>query len=265
MTPIKFEENIREKLQERELEPSADAWNKLNAKLDSNLNKKSKVVNVYWYSIAASIVGILIIASVFLNENKSKDSNEQLVVKENVSEKENIKQDSEDSFKQVTPQEIEKEQIASEEKIKENILSKVNIQNSKYKTSITKQPVNNQEEAIAVKINKGEEIEKKLIPEKVQFSKEELLLNTKVDEVVAKVQELKNNNTTITEKEIDALMANAQREIKTERILSGYKVDAAALLNDVEMELERSFRDKVFEALGDGFQIIRTAVVERNN
>ena len=86
-----------------------------------------------------------------------------------------------------------------------------------------------------------------------------------MDEVVAKVQELKNNNTTITEKEIDALMANAQREIKTERILSGYKVDAAALLNDVEMELERSFRDKVFEALGDGFQIIRTAVVERNN
>jgi len=265
MAPIKFEENIREKLQERELEPSADAWNKLNAKLDSNLNKKNKVVNIYWYSIAASIVGILIIASVFLNENKSKDSNEQLVVKENVSEKENIKQDSEDSFKQVIPQEIEKEQIASEEKIKENILPKVNIQNSKYKTSITKQPVNNQEEAIAVKINKGEEIEKKLIPEKVQFSKEEFLFNTKVDEVVAKVQELKNNNTTITEKEIDALMANAQREIKTERILSGYKVDAAALLNDVEMELERSFRDKVFEALGDGFQIIRTAVVERNN
>ena len=154
MAPIKFEENIREKLQERELEPSADAWNKLNAKLDSNLNKKNKVVNIYWYSIAASIVGILIIASVFLNENKSKDSNEQLVVKENVSEKENIKQDSEDSFKQVIPQEIEKEQIASEEKIKENILPKVNIQNSKYKTSITKQPVNNQEEAIAVKINK---------------------------------------------------------------------------------------------------------------
>jgi hypothetical protein len=265
MAPIKFEENIREKLQERELEPSADAWNKLNAKLDSNLNKKNKVVNIYWYSIAASIAGILIIASVFLNENKSKEGNKQLVVNENVSEKENIKQDSEDSFKQVIPQEIEKEQIASEERIKENILPKVNIQNSKYKTSITKQPVNNQEEAIAVKINKGEEIEKKLIPEKVQFSKEELLFNTKVDEVVAKVQELKNNNTTITEKEIDALMANAQREIKTERILSGYKVDAAALLNDVEMELERSFRDKVFEALGDGFQIIRTAVVERNN
>ena len=63
------------------------------------------------------------------------------------------------------------------------------------------------------------------------------------------------------------LLAKAQREIELQRILnnSNYKIDAAALLSDVESELERSFRDKVFDALGEGYQKIRTAVAERNN
>ena len=33
MAPIKIEDNIREKMQERELQPSADAWKQLEARL----------------------------------------------------------------------------------------------------------------------------------------------------------------------------------------------------------------------------------------
>ncbi len=42
-------------------------------------------------------------------------------------------------------------------------------------------------------------------------------------------------------------------------------MDATALLNVVEFELETSFRDKVFEALGDGFEKVITSVADRNN
>ena len=91
--------------------------------------------------------------------------------------------------------------------------------------------------------------------------------DSKVEEVVAKLREIQQTNKDITVEEVDALLANAQREIKNQRILfeATQKVDAAALLLDVELELERSFRDKVFDVLGDGFQKIRTAVTERNN
>jgi hypothetical protein len=34
MAPVKFEDNIREKLESREIEPSGDAWKRLSERLD---------------------------------------------------------------------------------------------------------------------------------------------------------------------------------------------------------------------------------------
>lgn len=52
MAPYKLEDNIREKLEARELKPSADAWSKLEAKLDTEQPKKKTVL---WYYVAASL------------------------------------------------------------------------------------------------------------------------------------------------------------------------------------------------------------------
>lgn len=86
-----------------------------------------------------------------------------------------------------------------------------------------------------------------------------------MDEVVASVKKLQQNDSEITIAEVENLLNNARRDIQTQRILNNPKVDAAALLQDVEWEIDKSFRDKVFDALGDGFQKVRTAVSERNN
>ncbi len=61
------------------------------------------------------------------------------------------------------------------------------------------------------------------------------------------------------------MLLKAQRDINSLKIVKNKKVDATALLNVVESELETSFRDKVFDALGDSFEKVRTAVAERNN
>ncbi|NNK21468.1 MAG: hypothetical protein HKP07_09175, partial [Flavobacteriaceae bacterium] len=42
------------------------------------------------------------------------------------------------------------------------------------------------------------------------------------------------------------------------------KVDALALLADVEEEVNRSFRDQLFEKLKDGYLKVRTAIAYRN-
>ena len=64
---------------------------------------------------------------------------------------------------------------------------------------------------------------------------------------------------------MEEMLNTARRDLQTQRILKSPKVDATALLQDVEWELEKSFRDKVFDALGEGFRKIRTAVIERND
>ena len=93
------------------------------------------------------------------------------------------------------------------------------------------------------------------------------MTNAKVAEVVEAVLALQVQNNTVTPEEIDALLAQANRDLANRRLLeqADGKMDPMALLNDVELELEQSFRDRVFEALGSGFDKVRTAVVERNN
>ena len=67
--------------------------------------------------------------------------------------------------------------------------------------------------------------------------------------------------------EIDALLNAAQKEIELKKLYNEAtnKVDANALLQSVEDDLERSFRARVFEMLRSGYQELKTAVAERNN
>ena len=94
---------------------------------------------------------------------------------------------------------------------------------------------------------------------------EDVFINSKVEEVVAQVKALQESENAVSAEEINSLLLKAQSEIHSREIINNKKVDATALLNMVESELETNFRDKVFEALGDGYEKVRTAVVERNN
>lgn len=273
MAPIKLEDNIREKLEARELKPSAEAWNKLETRLESKQPKrKSKT----WYYIAASFVGLLILSSLFFNRNTVEVKNE--VVKEN--HENNIDQQS-----KIIPENSNTEVVVSEDN-DEDALKKTTLRTESEKRQKSNQiqlknpsPKKSKidkkmgTEAIAksskVKKQNAEHIEKPIASntssKDLTKTEEDKLIDAKVEEVVASVKQLQDNNTEVTSAEVDVLLKNARREIQTERILKNPKIDATALLQDVEGEMERSFRDKVFDALGDGFNKIRTAVTERNN
>ena len=70
----------------------------------------------------------------------------------------------------------------------------------------------------------------------------------------------------ISEETIDSLILKAQQRIKITRALqkSNTTKAAMALLQDVEEELDQSFKDKVFELLKKGMVKVKTAVAERN-
>ncbi|OAB76048.1 hypothetical protein [Cochleicola gelatinilyticus] len=271
MEPIKFEDHLREKLEEREIQPSKDAWSKLEAQLGEE--KKSNIKG-YWWAIAAGFIGILIVSTVFFTKDASGINNNS-VVETNPSETNNTIDKVENKTEIVSEvnknNKVETETITTEkvQEVKATVRSQQRYatHNRKEKTEAapteTKPFVQNQS---AAKSSIASVTEQHIESGK-QESKETnntLFIKNKVSQVVAQVQQLQENNTMVTAEEIDVLLASAQREIATQRILRQPKVDAAALLEDVEMELEQNFRERVFEALGEGFQKIRTAVVDRN-
>ncbi len=281
MVPIKFEENIREKLQERELQPSKEAWIKLSDTLEKEPQKKKN--RRLLMAVAAGFVGVLLVVS-FLLDSKNNTNIDQIVVEDNITPQveEKITNDSniEESIVENTTGSMAEVETKREENFSENENSRknnrteivVNTQND-MNTLIEKDgtyheeiqtPVEDEVIHDSVAFNTKDE---KTVEEEPVKTKNDLFIDNKVKEVITAIEQIKKDKNMITADDIDALLNKAQRDISDNRILNSNdrKVDATALLIDVENELERSFRDRVFEALGNGFNKIRTAVVERNN
>ena len=70
MAPIKFEENIKEKLERRSLQTSVDAWQSLEQKLNA-ADKKRHKNKFWWFGIAASVIGLLFILQQFTSFDSS--------------------------------------------------------------------------------------------------------------------------------------------------------------------------------------------------
>lgn len=189
MAPYKLEDNIREKLEARELKPSSDAWEKLEAKLDAAKPKKKPVL---WYYMAASFVGFLILASIFFNRNTSEVSNQ--IVNETVEQQNSEKQ------LEVIPNNSKDEEIVSQESISEKVETIKPKEKDKLKTnSNTLKPLPQKKSEVDKKIQKSEmvanvsenEKENEIEKEKLILSEEEKHFNTKVEEVVASVKKFR--------------------------------------------------------------------------
>lgn len=256
MAPIKFEDNIKDKLENRRLNPSTDAWDKLSERLD-NQEKKKNNKPVWWLGIAASVIGVLFVVSQFIN--KVEDVIEPVIVD--------------------TPEKIENKQIeplvlSEKEQSQEELVDRKTHEKSEYKkilkekTAIINSMKANEPET-AVAINEIKKEEKDITNAKsIEVIKEELSFEEqKVKDLVAKVNALKDDNVTVTDADIDLMLLEAQKEIRLNKIINETTgvVDADALLQDVEADLDQSFRSKVFEAIKSSYSSVKTAVAQRNN
>jgi len=61
MAPIKFEEQLKDKLEKRSLQPSADSWAKLSERLDAQ-EKNSRSPWFWWMGIAAGVAIMIFLA-----------------------------------------------------------------------------------------------------------------------------------------------------------------------------------------------------------
>ncbi len=267
MAPIKFEDQLKDKLERRSLEPSSEAWNTLQSRLDAH-EKQHKTTRFWWIGIAASVIGIVFIITQF-NKNATSQSTAPVIV--TTDDKPSVTTDVTEENVQdaVVNQEIKNQDLELVMTSESNAasVSESNTENVYQATISDKQPKIIEEQPLentVASIDKPDvikEVEKET-PIKV-LSAEDL----KVIEVVAEIKAMQQSETSVSNREIDSLLKQAQRDILRQKIFdeTTQTVSADALLQDVEVELEQSFRAKVFDALKDNFSSVKTAVAERNN
>jgi hypothetical protein len=265
MEPGKLEEQIRNRLEERTIQPSDKAWDRLEQRLGSERTKQPLFGRGWWYSVAAVFVGAAVVLAIFGN---GRDNAATMVIGEPAD------REAEPSIEVVeNPQEADEPRDQEpKELIKAPQSTKPSQRTELAKTEIEDKKKADKKELApdqypTVALNESTAV----VPENASAIKPVLetsdeLFDSQVDKVVAQVQALGEDETQVTADEVERLLILAQRELSSRRIVgrTSGKVDPMALLSEVESEVEQNFREKVFEALGKGFQKIRTAVVERN-
>ena len=241
----KLEEHIKEKLTERRIDPSHNAWERVAADL-SEPAKKTNGNRFWYYAIAASFIGLLALGVFYRPFNEVHPS---------------VKVSTTIEDKKITspvPAPIKTTELSRHETVVEKI--------EEPPIDLPQEPV------VAARKNTGNHTILEDYPTLEQVaiedvnSKEDVLIAEKLDAVLAQVSQLEADNTLVTDAEVDSLLRIAQREILTDSLWQqAGKVDAMALLNEVEGELDKTFRDQLFEKLKDGFFKVRTAVADRNN
>lgn len=264
MAPLKFEEKIKEQLEERMMQPSNSVWDKLELELDAQTKKSQK--RQFWIiGLAASLVGVLLLSTLFYKMSNQ----ETLGVEEKklVEEPQAVQQINKKPFEDTKKGKVDNNQMAFEDKepeLEPNLADNPVVSVNKDEVVKTNRIIKNQEEdSVKERIEETTLIANHSIKEQ------------KVDHENEKVQDLANSLKTlkethgegvVAEEDISALLVQAQKEINDQKIYkeNSKTVDAMMLLQDVEDDLDHSFRDKVFEALQVGYKTVKTAVAQRN-
>lgn len=258
MEPNSFEKHIKKQLEHREIQPSSEAWQKVVDRLDVAPRPNSN--RFLRYGIAAGFAGLLIIYLVYLGSEKSV-VNPDIEIVDTDTEKTKIdgegkKRSHEKTFQEQHKVVEESSGLDTEKPLEEPIYF------SNEGRLIEEDTLKDLNTIVSSSGTEGDAV---IEPENLNKESEDII-NTKITEVMAQVNVLEQKNRTVTDAEVDSLLQQAQREIIAAKLFQDNgKVDAMALLMEVEDELDQSFRNQIFEKLKTGFMRVRTAVADRNN
>ena len=238
MEPNKLDLEIKQKLDDRTIQPSAQAWDRLSAKLDIAEKTKSKR-NYKWIYIAASFVGFLLIGTVFFTVLDAEiiDNNLPAVVLEQKKDVNNS-DESKANNPNVSPRSTQNKVLNEPQFIANNSIKKQSIEllNKEDTLSI----INQSKENNAV-VHVAENSNYQSVSKNRYISAERLLAeisNNKVDKTSSKVS--------------------------TERYKSGIAVNANSLLINAESELNQSFRETAIEKINKNYNSIKAVLANRN-
>jgi len=273
MAPIKFEEHIKEQLEERRISPSAGSWEKLNARLDENENQQ-KTNKKWWLGIAALLV-IAISVGGFMLKSENGTIEEQIVETPTEKTSEEITKPAKNSgilseeknknsaiAAEEVKEEIKEETEKTEPEIIQNQLKKgISVHNKTGLAEVEVKEANT--EASEKSMAKIDKINPNFInpteTEKDYIAQNESLIQHKIEEVLRSLET--NAEDSITDAEVNALLLAAASDLQ-ENYQKEYsnQYSAEALLAEAEKEIEQSFRNKIFDLLKEGYSKAKNAV-----
>lgn len=249
MAPNKIENQIKEQLNAREIQPTEMAWDRLDSMLsvaEAKSAKRSPFFSFRFIGIAASFLVFLSIGILYFNQKSTEIKPENNVV---VTEKEsNINDNINSNENNINDIKVES-QVAqtnnNESSTINNQAQTVNNKSSKGFSQNQKTPINS--------INNQE----KIIP----FKSSEAVAQNEQPKQVAQEKVVNQKPTYIS---VDDLLASVEKQPKTTSKVAAIKVDANSLLSEVDGELEQTFREKVISRIGKSYQNAKSALANRN-
>ncbi len=231
MEQNKLETQFKEKLNFREIKPSEMAWDRLNAMLsiaepnDTRQANQKTKSKFTWLYIAASFIGFLLISNVFFNPKENT-----IDIKKNkvVIENSNPKESSkvEIKSKQTAPN-FSKTILKPE--------TKPLVQTQKNTKNEVENPTLKTQENVIVEIQPNNQY-----------------------------KPIAENKNTIPEN-IDSLLASVEKKQKSEANNPSVKINSKDLLNQVDSELQLSFREKALNTITKKYKEAKEALANRNN
>ncbi|NER09353.1 hypothetical protein SAMN06265375_1011149 [Muriicola jejuensis] len=241
MEKNRLDKKIKETLENRRICPSRGAWNRIEEQLGSELPSPNKT---YWrFGIAAGFIGILFVSVLLMNRNEEPGSvNIELV--ETDSQPAEEKRTGEEW---IDPPESEKWAVLSDPGLGAETIP----ENRTAEGKLTEKQI----------VRSPKTFEESPVNRSIPHDKVDIM----VARVVSQVASLEDSGAMVEDEVIDSLLRSAQEQLIQERAASASpKVDAMALLSEVEGDLNRSFRDQLFDKLKEGYLKVRTAVAYRN-
>lgn len=226
MEPNKFENEIRNQLNQRSIQPSEQSWDRLDAML--TVAEQTKKRSFKWLYIAASFVGFTLIGFFLYNQQK----NERLIIPEN-----NVVVEEQQPAEIIEKPEVSTESISLKtDQITEVATTVYDVKQSKSPTEID--PKKEQVLDLA-KVNTRENVVE--VPTNSQTS-----IKINPEALLANVE----NGETLTTKTQSS---------------STVKVDPNSLLSSVEKEVDESFRDRAIQTLNKNYKSVKSLLANRNS
>jgi hypothetical protein len=225
MEQNKLENEFRKKLNQREITPSENSWDRLDAMLTVAEDKKP-IRSYGWIYIAASIVSFAFLGTFFFTQNTQNtriESNE--VVIENNQKAEPIQ----NGITIVPPNPKSESTVVISE------VKKVKRNSTDTNPIITNQVAQNSSSLFPI-------VEKK--------------------ETNQEIVQVATSNT--SDVNVDKMLAEVQTSSKEGNSKTKIKVNPNTLLTQVDGELELSFREKVINKVNKNYQTVKVALANRN-
>ena len=226
MAQHKIDNQIREKLNAREIQPSAQAWDRLDAMLTVSEEKKPKK-GYGWFFVAASMILFIGLGFFLFNSNETIEVNNSIPVVTTI--KEEINSTETNTINEIS---IEKQQP---------VLVQNKVIYSKKQSKFIKSVETNE-------LIKEENIIQENPTPNTHHPSPKLYKYVTPEDLLAEVQ---TGEKVIT--------SDKKTSPKTKM-----KVDASSLLTTVEKELDNTYRETTLDKINRKFQDAKSAIVNRN-